>query len=356
MAKISLCMIVKNEEDFIENAISSVLPIVDEVIVVDTGSKDNTKQLAEDLGAKVIVSKWSDDFSKSRNESIKHATGDWILVIDADESIGENDLKKLKKLADSKDVNAYLFTQRTYTNDSKLKEWTPIIKSTKETKGFSGWVPAKVIRMFKNTKGVKFEGLVHETVKNSIERTNGKILETEVPIHHYGMLKPTEKKSEKDKLYLKLGKKKAKSGDAKSFYELGKQFVEIGNANEALKSFEEALIAKPDYTDVYVDMGILFMKVGKMKEAKKSFARAINLNTKSPDAFNNLGIIYGQMGMHDDAVLLFLKAIELKSDFAAAYMNMGLSLDAQGKKKDAGICFSAAIKLNPKYKEQVSFE
>ena len=355
MVKISLCMIARDEEEYIENAISSVLPIVDEVIVVDTGSKDKTKEIAEKLGAEVYDFKWQDDFSKARNESIKHATGNWILVLDADETISEEDLEKLKKLTFFGDVMGYLFTQKTYTNNTKLKDYEQIDESTKYTKGFSGWVPAKIIRLFRKDKKIKFEGEVHETVLPSIWKLKGKVMETDIPLHHYSMMKE-DKKHSKDELYLKLGKKKATTGDAKSFYELGKQFVEIENYEEAAKSFKDAIRAKPDYAEAFSDLGTTYMKMGMTYDAKASFMKAISLNSESYDNYNNLGVIYSSEGRNQDAILLFMKAIELKPDFAAAYKNLGLSLDTLDRKKEAGLCFEKAIELNPKYKEEIQID
>ena len=87
MPKLSLCMIVKNEEKFLAGCLESVKNIVDEIIIVDTGSTDKTIEIANSYNAKVYHFEWKNDFSLARNESIKHATGDWILILDADERL-----------------------------------------------------------------------------------------------------------------------------------------------------------------------------------------------------------------------------------------------------------------------------
>src|SRR5207249_3515175 len=83
----SLCMIVKNEEQFLVDCLASMRDAVDEIIIVDTGSTDATVELAEAAGAKVFHYPWQDDFAAARNESISHATGKWILWMDADERL-----------------------------------------------------------------------------------------------------------------------------------------------------------------------------------------------------------------------------------------------------------------------------
>ncbi|HOQ49226.1 MAG TPA: glycosyltransferase, partial [Candidatus Kapabacteria bacterium] len=85
--KISVCIIAKNEEKMLGDCLDSVRPIAYEIIVVDTGSVDDTVKIALAKGAKVIRSQWQNDFSFSRNISLKEATGDFILVIDADERL-----------------------------------------------------------------------------------------------------------------------------------------------------------------------------------------------------------------------------------------------------------------------------
>ena len=93
---LSVCMIVRDEEKMLPRCLKSVQSIADELIVVDTGSKDNTISIAKDFGAKVFHFKWRDDFAAARNESLKYATGDWILQIDADEELLSNSIAHLK--------------------------------------------------------------------------------------------------------------------------------------------------------------------------------------------------------------------------------------------------------------------
>ena len=119
--KISLCMIAKNEEKFIGQAIRSVASIVAEIILVDTGSTDRTIAIAKELGAKVFEQPWNDDFSTPRNFGISKASGDWILVLDADEVIAKDDLAKMVSFLTLKNT-AFEITQRHYTNDHRLSK------------------------------------------------------------------------------------------------------------------------------------------------------------------------------------------------------------------------------------------
>ena len=92
---ISLCMIVKNEERSLSRCVKSVKSLVNQIIIVDTGSTDNTVKIAKDLGAEVYNFEWCDDFLP-KNESIKYANHQWILLLDADEFVDENSIIELK--------------------------------------------------------------------------------------------------------------------------------------------------------------------------------------------------------------------------------------------------------------------
>ena len=96
--KISLCMIVKNEAQYIERCIKSARRAADEIIVVDTGSSDDTAEIARRLGAKTRQHQWKSDFSEARNYSIEQATGDWILYLDADEVLTPDACSRLWRL------------------------------------------------------------------------------------------------------------------------------------------------------------------------------------------------------------------------------------------------------------------
>src|SRR4030095_3640898 len=122
---ISLCMIVRNEERFISQCLKSVRGFVDQIIVVDTGSTDTTRELARQFGAEVFDHPWSGDFSEARNYSISRATGNWILIIDADEAVAERDARLLHDLVRECKADGLKLTQRTYLQSANFVCATP---------------------------------------------------------------------------------------------------------------------------------------------------------------------------------------------------------------------------------------
>src|SRR5688572_18495395 len=111
---ISLCMIVRNEERLIGQCLASVKGFVDEMVIVDTGSEDATADIAHQHGARVYEYPWTGDFSEARNHSIAQATGNWILVLDADEKLAARDAQQLRSLVQETRACGFKLIQRTY--------------------------------------------------------------------------------------------------------------------------------------------------------------------------------------------------------------------------------------------------
>ena len=101
MSTLTLSMIVKNEEKYLRDCLESVKNIVNEIVIVDTGSTDKTKDIAKNYNAKIIELEWQNDFSFARNIALKNSTCDWILYLDADERLNENSLNEIKKLTET---------------------------------------------------------------------------------------------------------------------------------------------------------------------------------------------------------------------------------------------------------------
>ena len=91
---ISLCMVVRDEADVLGKTLRSILPAVQEVIFVDTGSRDDTIRIAKQFGVKVFTFPWQNDFSAARNFSLQLATQPWILVLDADEVLSPGTIQR----------------------------------------------------------------------------------------------------------------------------------------------------------------------------------------------------------------------------------------------------------------------
>ena len=226
-AGISLCMIVKNEEKYLRGCLESVKDLVDEMIIVDTGSTDKTIDIANEFSAKIYNFKWCNDFSKARNESIKHANYEWILYLDADEQIEKKYHKQLKEFSKQKDFGALVFKLKCYTdqNDS--------------TKFYYSYYR----RMFRNIEGIKFYGKVHEQITVSLEELGVKSCLIDCEIEHLGYATSKAVLDEKKKrnLELLLSHLKDDDSDWYSWHQLGTTYASMHDYEKAKNPLKKAI-------------------------------------------------------------------------------------------------------------------
>jgi len=185
-------MIARDEEIFLTRCLDNIGESAFEILVGDTGSVDNTREVARTSGAQVFDIPWANDFSKARNEVIDRARGDWILVLDCDEVISRKDWDVIRKTALSGRAVGYRITTRNYTSSSDRAGWRPCKGEYDEEASYSGWFPTTKVRLFEKSPRIRFEGALHELVESSIEAFGGGIADCLVPVHHYGSWKRTE--------------------------------------------------------------------------------------------------------------------------------------------------------------------
>ena len=346
-------MIAKNEEKFIGQCLDSVKCLVDEIIVVDTGSTDKTKEIALGFGAKVYDFKWCDNFSAARNESLKHATSDWILILDADEVISIEDHSKIKEMLNDTDAAGFLMIQRNYTDKSHAAEWVSTAGDKyKEAKAAAGWFPVPIIRIFRNDKRVGYSGLVHEKPNDSLMEI-GKVALLNVPIHHYGKL-DADKLKEKGKMYEKIGEEKVKEKKDYYFYfELGKQYTINKKFDKAVEAFEKSIELKNDFFESWYMLGSVYLIKENFDNALSKLKRAQALNHNFGPIYANLGVVYAKKKELKKAAKNFATAVKLNPKDAASYKNLGMCFDELGEKEKAYSCFKKAIELNPTYKDVI---
>ena len=356
MASLSLCMITKDEEQFLSRCLDSVKDIVDEIIIVDTGSKDKTKEIAKGFGAKIIESGWKDDFSAARNESLKHATKDWILVLDADEVISEKDLKRINGLTEDADVDGYKLIQRNYYGKAKRAD------DYEESKGFAGFIASPLVRLFRNNKGYEFRNVIHEVIEDSIREKNGKIVVVDILIHHLAALKSKDFSSEKDKKYYELEKKQIRltPDNPKPHYELGRMHLHKKEFKEAIEYFEKAFELLQGYQEklaihqlVYPDLGEAYIGLREFEKAKPVLKKAVGINRKDKNAHFYLGLAYDEEGDLDKAIGHYEEAIKNNPKAENAYNNLAIIYLKKKMHGDAKRILSKAVDIGHPKKEQM---
>jgi tetratricopeptide (TPR) repeat protein len=224
-------MIVKNEEANLPECLGPVRGLFDEVIVVDTGSIDRTKELAASLGAKVFDFPWIDDFAAARNASLAHATGDWIFWLDADDRIDAPSQHKLKSLF------AELVPEMVAYAAKCISRTGPDVGAATVTEH---------VRLFPRHDQVRWQGRVHEQILESVQRLGGVQRPTEVVIEHVGYLDPIERRRKLERDVRLLQKDVAeRPDDALALFHLGWTWHLLGHAAQALPPLGRCLQLSP---------------------------------------------------------------------------------------------------------------
>ena len=287
---VSLCMIVKDEARHLPAVLLSVRSLVDEIVVVDTGSSDRSADIARLFGARLFSFPWSGSFSEARNFSLAQTSCAWILVLDADEVLAADDLPPLRALLERTGTpTAFSFTTRNYTFAMARKNWTANAGEYPGAERGCGWTPSEKVRLFPNDGRLRFEGAVHELMESSLVACAIPIHACDVPVHHYGKL-DTEKSRQKQEQYYHLGLRKLSEtgGDAASLAELARQATELERFQEAGELWHKLLLAQPDSAEAYFNLGYLHLVAADYPTARAHALRAVQLAPGMKEAAFNL--------------------------------------------------------------------
>jgi len=217
---LSLCMIIKNEEKCLERCLSSVKNCIDEIVIVDTGSTDASKEIANKFNAYIYDYQWTNDFSAARNFGLSKAKGELILYLDADEMLtpeSEKIIGEIKKNLQRKAYYCKITNVNHYTNRPALMSYP---------------------RIFPNLPDVKFDGKVHEQIIHALKKNNIQLLQSTVEIIHTGYDLPDAELKIKAKrnLEILLDDYSQKPNSYKAF-QIAQSYNMIDNSEEAEKYF-----------------------------------------------------------------------------------------------------------------------
>jgi len=323
MVTLAACIIVKNEENNLEKCLNSIRDFIDEIIVVDTGSDDKTKEIAKRLGAKVFDFKWTNDFSAARNFALKQTSCDWVLQLDADEILAEGEGAKIRELTKRDDIcGAILQIHNKFENESKNFFHTNL-------------------RIFRNAKGVLYEGKLHESVINSLKLLNKKIINADIKIIHYGYFEKDKIKHERNIAFLKEELEQNPKRTHLHFY-LGRDYFVYGNYEGAIKHFNKFLEAQKAINFLtiasYMHLGLSYMKQGDSIKSKEYLLKAVKIKPNYIDALLWLGEIFFDEKNYKEAAkwyksyLFHQKQLKEKSDPSFLFLHY-LNSNNLAKKK-----------------------
>jgi Flp pilus assembly protein TadD len=236
MASVSLTVIAKNEASNIEVCIAPVKDLVDEVVVVDTGSTDDTVEIAQRLGARVFHFPWQDSFAAARNEAIEHALGDWIFVLDADDRIVPSERDKLRALFAS-------------LGDENVG-WTFRCVNLAIDGGIG--TELEQFRLFRRRPDIRWRYRAHEQIAPAILETGARLAPTGIRIAHVGYVDPdlVEKKFERNLRLIEMDLEGGHTGDPILAFYRANVLAELGRNAEAIVALSFCLPGVDPRTDM----------------------------------------------------------------------------------------------------------
>jgi glycosyltransferase involved in cell wall biosynthesis len=373
--KLSLCAIAKNESISLPNCLKSVQNVVDEIIVLDTGSTDKTPEIAQEFGAKVYHFQWCNDFSAARNEALKYVQGDWVLVLDADEVLKSEIVPQLKQVIQQPNLL--------------------VVNLIREEIGAKQAPYSLVSRLFRKQKEVYFSRPYHAMIDDSVSLLLQKEPQwqianlSDVAILHYGYAPgaiASRNKFQTAKTTME-GYLKQHPNDPYVCNKLGALYLEIGEKNKgiellqrgltsnfidagllyelhyhlgiAYESLQQLNLAESHYQTAtklpilpelklgaWINLGNVLKATNQLKEAQKAYATAIEIDPGFAVGYYNLGMLFKQMGKLEDAIALYQHAIKLNPNYADAYQNLGVIFLKVGNVLESLLAFQRAIELH----------
>lgn len=342
--KLSLCAIAKNEEIALPKCLSSVKDVVNEIVVLDTGSTDRTVEIAREFGAKVYHFDWCNDFSAARNQALNYVTGDWILVLDADETLTPEIVPHLQQAIDS---DRYL-----------------VINLLRQEVGAVQSPYSLVSRLFRRHSNIRFDRPYHALIDDSVAQ----ILTVEpqwqigylpaVAILHSGYQKGAI--AQKDKW-----QQAAKTMEGFLFdhptdpyvcCKLGALYVESGKIEQGIELLQRGVsttsVDVQILEELHYHLGIAYTKLNHLSQAIANYQAAIDLDVYPMlklGAYNNLGNLWLATGNFLAAKTVYETTLQIDPNFAFGYYNYGITLKAIGRFTEAIAAYKQAIELNPNY-------
>ncbi|MEB3360173.1 MAG: tetratricopeptide repeat protein [Synechococcales bacterium] len=339
-------MIVKNEAANLPRCLESVASVVDELLVVDTGSTDGTVAIAQQFNARVHTIEWPNDFAVARNESLKHATGDWVLVLDADERLAA-------------DMGSQI--RQAIQGDRAL-----VVNLVRQEIGAVQSPYSLVSRLFRRHPDIRFHRPYHALIDDSVAA----ILQREpqwtvqqlpeVAILHEGYQPGAiaqQNKLQRARLAMERFLVRH-PGDPYVCSKLGALYVQLGRFETGIDLLERGLksqdVDPPVRYELHYHLGIAYSRLKHPAQAAQHYEQALRqplLDKLKLGAYNNLGSLRQAAQDFSGAKALYEQAIEIDPGFAIAHYNLGMTFKAMGQLAEALASYLAALELNPSYAE-----
>lgn len=295
---VTLCLIVRNETAYLRGCVESARDIVDQVVIVDTGSTDGTVDMGWQLADAFCEVPFDGDFSAARNEALVRAEGDWVLFLDADERMIDGEAQKLV---------------------AHLKEVDPDVLGLRLLRynffATGGFYTGRELKVFRNVPEVEYRRKINESVAASIADAGGRVEPAPVVMNHFGHCRPVAERDEKAYRYLSLMDRQLRDNP--------KDAVLVGYK------------------------GLIMRTLGRFEEAEDYSGRSVDLDPSSATVWLFRGHVLRSLGKDGEALEAYLKGLGVAPENAALHNMAGVQLAALGQLPDAAECFRTAARHDP---------
>lgn len=314
--RVSLCMIVRDEEGQLPGCLDSVLGAVDEIIIVDTGSGDRTPHIARQAGAQVFSELWGDDFARARNKTLERATGDWILVLDADERLAPESAARLRETLSAATAEGLRVLVRDYVAAAANSD-VLVSSST---------------RLFRNRPQYRYERRIHEQIETSILAAGlgEPPAQTDLVVLHFGYLGCTVRQKGKRLRNLSLLEQEAEHvGDGFAQYNLGVEYIRHGRLEDALTALTKAAEMLDQSLVIAAETlhrrAICLTELSRYSEALEVLEQGIDLYPGFPDLRYQQGQVLYRMHRQGEAIEALLRCREAGEATGRFYSLQGIA-------------------------------
>jgi len=343
MPKLALSMIVRDCSGTIKACLDSVKGVAQEIVVADTGSVDQTPEIAARCGARVVHVPWEDDFASARNQALAEVHADWVLSLDADERLDRESASLIPALLEANAIGGYLLTLRNYVRSLEDRIWdrtaVPNQSTLSELEPFPAYVEHENVRLFRRDERIRFVGRVHESVGPSIEKCKLGLGRAPVVIHHLGLGVDREARARKNIFYRELGLQKIAEmpDNPQAYLELGLlELDNFGNIPQALEYFERACQLNGKLGVAWFFAGLAHFKLGEHRASLRCMKAAQKQGHLTAFVAETIGDAHYNLGEFPQSVRAYRQAAESSRDPLLVESKLGLAIVRTGG-VDAGL-------------------
>ncbi|OPF81395.1 hypothetical protein VT50_0210005 [Streptomyces antioxidans] len=334
MTALSLCLIVKDEQDYLERCVESARAAVDEVVIVDTGSSDATPQIARSLADLYAEFPFQGDFSQARNEALRRASGDWVLFLDADEELPAASAWAMPGLlaGASQDVGGMTLARYNFFRNA-------------------GFYVTPELKLHRRHPEVRYERAINESLWGAIGRTGTKVVGSGLILNHFGHCRSLASREEKAARYLATFEAETFRDPSDPFFPAFRALIlrTLGRFDEAWNLAEQARVLDPKSPLINMFYGHVVRALGDPERTLAAYEHALSLASEDPALLNMTGVALIEAGRPEEAVEFFTAAGRIDPSFVHTRINLGLVAQAQERWAEAADLFTSAMAANPAF-------